>query len=95
MTAFALTPERETELEDILSRYPTTMAATIPTLHLCQEQHGWISDEVIEWVAARLDVPTAHVKGVVTFYSLFNKAPVGAHQVWAPRHGNTQLSLII
>ena len=37
MTPFALTPERQKKLEEILARYPNTMAATIPVLHLCQE----------------------------------------------------------
>lgn len=85
MAPFALTPEREKELQEILARYPTKMAATIPTLHLCQEQNGWISEEIIEWVAKRLDVSAAHVKGVVTFYTIFNQEPVGRHQVWVCR----------
>lgn len=82
---FALTPEREHKLEAILARYPTRMAATIPFLHLCQEQHGWVSDEIIEHVAKRLEISAAHVKGVATFYTLFNKQPVGKHQVWVCR----------
>lgn len=82
---FALSPERERELTEILSRYPKKMAACIPALHLCQDQIGWISDEVIEWVSHRLDLPTSHVKGVVTFYTLFNQKPVGKHQVWVCR----------
>jgi NADH-quinone oxidoreductase subunit E len=82
---FALTPEREREFADILSRYPNKMAATIPVLHLCQEQNGWVSPEVIDFVASSLDVSTAHVKGVVTFYTLFNQHPVGKHQVWVCR----------
>ncbi len=82
---FALTAERERELDDILPRYPTKMAACIPVLHVCQDQHGWISDEVVDYVAHRLDLPPAHVKGVVTFYSLFNQKPVGKHQVWVCR----------
>lgn len=82
---FALTPERDRELDQILERYPTRMAACIPALHLCQDQNGWISDEVITWVANRLDIPSAHVKGVVTFYTLFNQTPVGKHQVWVCR----------
>jgi NADH-quinone oxidoreductase subunit E len=85
MTSFALTSEREKQLEEILARYPNRMAATIPVLHLCQEQNGWISDEIMEWVANRLEVSAAHVKGVVTFYTLFNKEPVGKHQVWVCR----------
>jgi len=82
---FALTPERIQELDEILTRYPTKMAACIPALHLCQDQNGWISDEVIDFVAHRLDLPPAHVKGVVTFYTLFNQKPVGKHQVWVCR----------
>lgn len=83
--AFALTPERERELADILTRYPTKMAACIPLLHLCQEQNGFIDDDVITFVAHRLDLPPAHVKGVVTFYTLFNQHKVGKHQVWVCR----------
>jgi NADH-quinone oxidoreductase subunit E len=85
---FALTADRERELTDILSRYPVPhnrMAACIPLLHLCQEQNGWISEEVILFVANRLDLPPVHVKGVVTFYTLFNTEPVGKHQVWVCR----------
>jgi NADH-quinone oxidoreductase subunit E len=85
---FALTPERDRELAEILTRYPSPqnkMAACIPALHLCQDQHGWVSDEVVAFVANRLDLPLAHVKGVVTFYTLFNQHPVGKHQVWVCR----------
>jgi NADH-quinone oxidoreductase subunit E len=83
--AFALTEDRERELQDILTRYPNKMAACIPVLHLCQDQNGWVSEEVITFVSQRLDVPPAHVKGVVTFYTLFNQKPVGRHQVWVCR----------
>lgn len=82
---FALTPERDKELDEILTRYPTQMAACIPALHLCQDQAGWISEEAILWVANRLGLPPAHVKGVVTFYTLFNQHPVGKHQLWVCR----------
>jgi len=85
MTPFALSPEREKRLEEILARYPSKQPALIPVLHLCQEQHGWISEEVIVWAAARLGLSSAHVKGVVTFYTLFNKEPPGRHQVWVCR----------
>lgn len=82
---FALSPERDRELSEILTRYPTKMAACIPALHLCQDQHGWIDDEIVDFVSRRLDLPPSHVKGVVTFYTLFNQHPVGKHQVWVCR----------
>ena len=84
--AFALNEDREKELRDIISRYPNKMAACIPALHLCQDANaGWISEDVIRFVAERLELGTAHVKGVVTFYSLFNEEPPGKHQVWVCR----------
>ena len=82
---FALSPDRERKLAEILERYPTKMAATLPLLHLCQDQNGWISDEVVDFVSKRLDLSPAHVKGVVTFYTLFNQEKPGKHQVWVCR----------
>ncbi len=84
--AFALSEEREREFGQILSRYPNKMAACIPVLHLCQEANdNWVSEDVIAFVAERLELSTAHVKGVVTFYTLFNQEKPGKHQVWVCR----------
>lgn len=85
MTPFSLSPEREIEFEKILARYPNRQAACIPVLHLCQDEQGWISDDAVRWVADRLGISAAHVKGVVTFYTLFNREPPGKHQVWVCR----------
>ncbi len=82
---FELSSDREKMLTEILGRYPTKMAACIPLLHLCQEQNGWVSADVVSYVATRLELPAAHVQGVVTFYTLFNQKPVGKHQVWVCR----------
>ncbi len=84
--AFTLSVEQERELEAILSRYPNKQAACIPALHLCQAANeNWISPEVITFVADRLGLSTAHVQGVVTFYTLFNRERPGTHQVWVCR----------
>lgn len=83
--AFALTPEREKQVDDLLTRYPTKRAALIPTLWVCQRQHGWISEDVIAYVAERLELSTAVVQGVVTFYTMFFQEPVGEHVVWVCR----------
>jgi NADH-quinone oxidoreductase subunit E len=79
---FVLSADREREMTEILSRYPNRRAACIPLLHLCQEQHGHVSDEIVAFVAHRLDMSPAQVKGVVTFYTLLHTEPVGKHQVW-------------
>lgn len=83
--SFALSPEREKQLEELLERYPAPQAACIPLLHLCQQQNGWLTEEVLEWVASRLELSAAHVRGVATFYSLLDTEPVGKHQIWVCR----------
>jgi NADH-quinone oxidoreductase subunit E len=83
--AFALTPEREQEVDNILTRYPERRAALLPVLWLCQRQNGWISPEVVEYVSNRLELSTAIIKGVVTFYTMFFDEPVGENVVWVCR----------
>lgn len=84
--AFVLSEAHERELTEILSRYPNKMAACIPALHLCQNANdNWVSPEVIQFVAERLELSPAHVKGVVTFYTLFNQHKPGKHQIWVCR----------
>lgn len=83
--AFALTPDREKQVEEILSRYPERRAALLPVLWLCQQQNGWIGPEVIEYVAKRLDLSTAVIKGVITFYTMFFDEPVGENIIWVCR----------
>lgn len=83
--AFALNPDGQTRVEELLRRYPTRRAALIPVLWVCQRQHGWISPEIIEFVAGLLDISTAAVKGVVTFYTMFFEEPVGKNVIWVCR----------
>lgn len=83
--SFQLTPEREKQVDELLNRYPTKRAALLPVLWLCQRQHGWISAEVIAYAANRLELSTAVVKGVVTFYTMFFEHPVAPNVVWVCR----------
>ncbi len=83
--AFSLNPEREKKVDEILSRYPTKRAACIPLLHLCQEQEGWASPEIIAFVAQRLGIATSEVQGVVTFYTMYHQQKPAPHVVWVCR----------
>lgn len=80
--AFELQSNLHAKMDDIFARYPNKQAACIPLLHLCQKQNGWVSDEVIAFVAERCELPTAHVQGVVTFYSLFNQKPSATSEIY-------------
>lgn len=67
----------EAEIQRILARYPTTQAALLPVAWLCQERWGWISAGVIRAVADRLGLSPAFVEGVITFYTMYLRAPAG------------------
>jgi NADH-quinone oxidoreductase E subunit len=51
----------------------------IPALRLAQRQAGWISMNVVEYVAEITGTEPLHVWGVATFYTMFNKEPVGRY----------------
>jgi NADH-quinone oxidoreductase E subunit len=63
--------------DKILSRYPDRQGALLPVLNLAQEVRGVMSAESMERVAELLELPAAYVRGVATFYTMYNKRPVG------------------
>ncbi len=71
----------EERLDKILTRYPTKRAALLPALALAQEIRGYVSPETMDRVAEALELSPAYVRGVATFYTMYNKAPVGRHLV--------------
>jgi NADH-quinone oxidoreductase E subunit len=64
-------------LEKILTRYPNKRAALLPALALAQEIHGFVSPDDMDRVAEVLDLSPAYVRGVATFYTMYNKRQVG------------------
>jgi NADH:ubiquinone oxidoreductase subunit E len=73
------TGERREQLDVILSRYPTKMAALLPALWMVQDVHGWVSEHAVEEVAGVLELSPAYVKGVLSFYTMYHQHPVGKH----------------
>jgi len=65
-------------LELLVARYPERAGAMLPVLWVVQRARGgWLSPTSIEEVAEYLEVPQAHVEGVITFYTMFYDRPVG------------------
>jgi len=73
-------PYRE-RFEKILTRYPDKQGALLPVLNLAQEVRGHVSPETMKEVADLLDLSDAYVRGVATFYTMYNKRPVGRYLV--------------
>ncbi|WP_395095164.1 NADH-quinone oxidoreductase subunit NuoE [Armatimonas sp.] len=69
-------------LDELISRYPTKKAALLPALWVAQEVYGgWLPLDAMEEVAVHLELPTADVQGVATFYTMYNKEPRGQHAI--------------
>ena len=73
--------DKQKEFDTLLPRYPHKEAAMLPTLRLAQEEFGYVSSDVIEFVAGLLEVPVARVKAVASFYTMYDKKPVGKHHI--------------
>jgi NADH-quinone oxidoreductase E subunit len=67
--------------EELVTLYPQRRSATIPLLHLAQEQEGWLSDAGIEAVSALTGTSPAEVRGTASFYDMFHLEPVGKYVV--------------
>jgi NADH-quinone oxidoreductase subunit E len=76
-----LKPETLKQIDEVITHYPVKRSATLPLLHLIQEDVGWISPESIEWIAAKLEIQPINVYEVVTFYPMFRQKPIGRRHV--------------
>ncbi len=65
------------KIDALIPRYPVKRSCTLPLCHLVQEDQGYISDEAIEWIAAKLELQPIQVYEVVTFYPMFRRQPIG------------------
>jgi NADH-quinone oxidoreductase subunit E len=66
---------------EIIGRYPKTRSALLPLLHLVQSEEGYVSQDGIEFCAKQLGLTEAEVTGVVSFYTMYKRKPVGEYHV--------------
>ncbi|KAF2739567.1 hypothetical protein EJ04DRAFT_484529 [Polyplosphaeria fusca] len=80
---FKFTAQNEELIKEILARYPSQYkkAAVMPLLDLGQRQHGFTSISVMNEVARLLEMPPMRVYEVATFYTMYNRNPVGRFHV--------------
>jgi len=68
--------------EQVLSRYPTKQAATLPVLHVLQEEHGYLPHQALAEAADFLDVSAAETLDTATFYEEYWFQPHGKYVIW-------------
>jgi NADH-quinone oxidoreductase subunit E len=69
------------QLQEIADRYPVARSGLLPMLHLLQSAEGHVSTEGIEVCAEILNLSTAEVTAVATFYTMYHDEPQGEHHI--------------
>jgi NADH-quinone oxidoreductase subunit E len=66
-----------------VAKYPADQrqSAVMAALAIAQDEHRWLSPEVMEAVAKVLGMPPVAVYEVATFYNMYNLKPGGRHKV--------------
>ena len=67
--------------KEIIARYPQSRSALLPLLHLVQSVEGHVSQDGIRYCADALELTTAEVSAVATFYTMYKRTPCGEHLV--------------
>jgi len=68
-------------MDSIISRYPRKRSAIMPLLHYVQSKAGYVTNEGIEVIAQKLEIETAEVTAVSTFYTQYLKHPAGEYHI--------------
>ena len=67
----------QSEIDDILSRYPVKRSALIPLLYLAQQDEGFVSEAAMKEIAGLLRLTPPQVYETATFYTMLNLKQVG------------------
>lgn len=81
MSELTFSAEMTEKMDRIVERYPNSRSAVMPLLHLMQSEQGEITIEAIGVIADRLDLTTAEVSAVSTFYTMYKRRRVGEHHI--------------
>src|SRR4029077_9054044 len=76
-----LSPQLTERFERLQNLYPVKRSALIPMLMYSQDEYGFVSDEMIEEIAKRLDLHTVQVEETLEYYSMLHRKPMGKHHV--------------
>ena len=77
----AFTTEQISIMDSIIARYPRKRSAIMPLLHYVQSLDGYVTNEGIELIGQKLELATAEVTAVSTFYTQYKSKPVGEYHV--------------
>jgi NADH-quinone oxidoreductase subunit E len=73
--------EVEQEIDQRLTRYPDKRSALLPALHAIQGYFRYVPEELVGWVAAKLELESIQVMEVLTFYPSFRQTEPGRYHI--------------
>ena len=78
-----LSDAAQKEIQREVEKYPADRkrSAVMAALRIVQEEHNWLSDDLMQEVAALLDLQPIQVYEVASFYSMYDLKPVGKHKI--------------
>jgi NADH-quinone oxidoreductase subunit E len=68
-------------MQSIVARYPRKRSAIMPLLHYVQSISGYVTNEGIETISEILEIETAEVSAVATFYTQYKRKPTGEYHI--------------
>ena len=68
-------------MDTMIARYPRPRSAIMPLLHYVQSLAGYVTNDGIEEIALKLNIATAEVSAVATFYTQYKRKPMGEYHV--------------
>ena len=68
-------------MNSIVARYPRKRSAIMPLLHYVQSISGYVTNDGIERISEILEIETAEVSAVATFYTQYKRKPVGEYHI--------------
>lgn len=71
----------EQRFQEMLTHYPTRRSVLVPTLLYAQDELGFLGDEAVEEIAARLGLTALEVTNVISYYSMLTTKPRGKYNV--------------
>ena len=80
-TMSIFSPKLAARLDALVQRYPLKRSALIPMLLYAQDEIGYLSDAVIDEVAARIGITPLEVRNVATYYSMLRFKPAGKYNL--------------
>ena len=69
------------KFDQVIARYPLKRSAIVPLLMFGQDEIGYVSDELVEEIARRVEVRSIEVVEDIGYYSMLHRKPIGKYNL--------------